>query len=77
MAATYVDVNKEAYMKALFLDVQKQSKMVDFPDKAKLIHDFVLGNPTNSDSKSGTTIENGFEMLNGRMVIHPHKLRKK
>ena len=68
MAATYVDVNKEAYMKALFLDVQKQSKMVDFPNRAKLIHDFVMNNPTNSDSNTSLN-KNGVLTRNGRIVI--------
>jgi hypothetical protein len=67
----FVDVNKENYMKALFLDVQKQSKMVEFPDSAKLIHDFVMNNPTNSDSSKITS--NGVELRNGRIVIHARK----
>ena len=68
MAKTFVDVNKENYMKALFLDVQKQAKMVSFPDSAKLIHDFVMNNPTNSDS---VNIKNGLEIRDGLIVIKP------
>ena len=71
MAKTFVDVNKENYMKALFLDVQKQAKMVSFPDSAKLIHDFVMNNPTNSDSteniKNGLVIRDGLIVIKSRM----------
>lgn len=72
MANTFIDVNKENYMKALFLDVQKHTKMVNFPDTAKLIHDFVMNNPTNSDSKSHIN-KNGVEVRNGRIVIHARR----
>ncbi len=68
MASVFVDVNKEDYMKALFLDVQKQNKMVSLPDTADLIHNFVMNNPTNSDSS--TMNKNGFEIRNNRIVIH-------
>ena len=64
----FIDVNKENYMKALFLDVQKQAKMVDFPDSAKLIHDFVMNNPTNSDSNTSLN-KNGVLTRDGRIVI--------
>jgi hypothetical protein len=61
---TFVDVNKEDYMKALFIDIQKQSKMVDLPDYGELIHNFVLNNPTNSDSSyNGSIIKNGCIVL--------------
>lgn len=68
----FIDVNKENYMKALFLDVQKQAKMVDFPDSAKLIHDFVMNNPTNSDSKA-TINKNGLLVRDGKIVIQARK----
>ena len=68
MANTFIDVNKENYMKALFLDVQKQAKMVSFPDTAKLIHDFVMNNPTNNDNKS--IDKNGLIKRNGCFIIH-------
>lgn len=63
---TFVDVNKEDYMKALFIDIQKQTKMVDLPDYAEIIHDFVVNNPTNSDTKTSNKIE----VKNGCIVIH-------
>ena len=68
MASTFVDVNKENYMKALFLDVQKQAKMVNFPDTAKLIHNFVLNNPTNLDSSTSIN-KNGLLIRDGKIVI--------
>ena len=75
MASTFVDVNKENYMKALFLDVQKQAKMVNFPDTAKLIHDFVLNNPTNGDvidkvDKHGLIIRNGCYVIQSRNKLN-------
>ena len=66
--SVFIDINKEKYLKALFRDVQKQTKMIDFSDEksnAKLIHDFVVGNPTNND----TTDKNGILKRNGRFVI--------
>lgn len=69
-SSTFVDVNKENYMKALFLDVQKQAKMVNFPDTAKLIHDFVMNNPTNGGAATDNIDENGLEKRNGYFVIH-------
>lgn len=70
----YVDVNKETYLKALFRDVQKQAKMLDFDESknAKLIHDFVVGNATNSD-KVGSDIKK----RNGCIVISSRKANKK
>jgi len=67
-ANTFIDVNKEIYLKALFRDVAKQTKMIDLMDEsknAKLIHDFVIGNPTNSDSAD----KYGMAKRNGRFVI--------
>lgn len=71
MANTYVDVNKEKYLKALFRDVQKQAKMIDFNNEsknAKLIHDFVIGNPTNNDKldKYGMLKKNGLFIIKSR-----------
>ena len=59
-------------MKALFLDVQKQAKMVNFPDTAKLIHDFVLNNPTNTDSIDKVE-KYGLVRRDGRFVIQSRK----
>ena len=64
----FVDVNKEKYLKALFRDIQKQTKMICFDDEAKnakLIHDFVVGNPTNSDNVD----KHGLLKRDGRFVI--------
>lgn len=72
----FVDINKEKYLKALFRDVQKQTKMLDFENEsknAKLIHDFVVGNPTNTN----TIDKNGIEKRNGRFVIKSRKTYKK
>ena len=72
----FVDVNKEKYLKALFRDIQKQTKMICFEDEAKnakLIHDFVVGNPTNSD----TVDKYGLAKRNGRFVIKARKSYKK
>lgn len=72
----FVDINKEKYLKALFRDVQKQTKMLDFENEsknAKLIHDFVVGNPTNTS----TVDKNGIEKRNGRFVIKSRKTYKK
>ena len=76
MSNNYVDVNKEKYLKALFRDVEKQAKMIDFSNEsknAKLIHDFVVGNPTNNDK----TDKNGMLKKNGRFVIKSRKSYKK
>lgn len=65
--ATFIDVNKEKYLKALFRDVQKQTKMIDFENEsknAKIIHDFVVGNATNGDKKNSK-----LKKRNGRFVI--------
>jgi len=70
MAATFVDVNKEKYLKALFRDVAKQTKMVDFANNeknAKLIEAFVVGNPTNEIMNHGLTLRDGC------IVIHRKK----
>ena len=72
----FVDINNEKYLKALFRDVQKQTKMLDFENEsknAKLIHDFVVGNPTNTN----TIDKNGIEKRNGRFVIKSRKSYKK
>lgn len=68
--STFIDVNKENYMKALFLDVQKQAKMVNFPDTAKLIHDFVMNNPTNGGKPMDNVDKNGLVKRNGYFIIH-------
>ena len=77
MSNKYVDVNKEKYLKALFRDVQKQAKMINFDNEsknAKLIHDFVVGNPTNSDTmdKHGK-----LKTKDGRFIIKARKSYKK
>ena len=66
--SVYVDVNKENYLKALFRDVQKQTKMLDFDEakNAKLIHDFVVGNPTNTDDNSDIRKRNGCFVITAR-----------
>jgi hypothetical protein len=72
----FVDVNKEKYLKALFRDIQKQTKMICFEDEAKnakLIHDFVVGNPTNSDAVD----KHGLLKRDGRFVIKARKSYKK
>lgn len=76
MSNKFVDVNKEKYLKALFRDVEKQAKMIDFNNEsknAKLIHDFVVGNPTNSD----TVDKHGMLKKDGRFVIKARKSYKK
>jgi len=76
MSNNYVDVNKEKYLKALFRDVQKQAKMIDFNNESKnaqLIHDFVVGNPTNNDKVD----KYGMLKKNGRFVIKSRKSYKK
>ena len=68
----FVDVNKEKYLKALFRDIQKQTKMISFEDEAKnakLIHDFVVGNPTNSDNVD----KHGLLKRDGKFVIKARK----
>ena len=69
--SVFVDVNKEKYLRALFRDIQKQTKMVCFEDEAKnakLIHDFVVGNPTNSDNvdKHGALKRDGLFVIQAR-----------
>ena len=74
--STYVDVNKEKYLKALFRDVAKQTKMIDFVDEeknAKIIHDFVVGNPTNNESMD----KYGMVKRDGRFVIKARSLYTK
>ena len=76
MTNTYVDVNKEKYLKALYLDVQKQAKMIDFSNESKnaqLNHDFVVGNPTNNDKVD----KYGMLKRDGRFVIKSRKSYKK
>ena len=73
--SVFVDVNKEKFLKALFRDIQKQTKMICFEDEAKnakLIHDFVVGNPTNSD----TINKHGLLKRNGKFVIKARKSYK-
>ena len=68
MATKYVDVNKENYMKALLTNLQKTNKMISLDERAKLIHDFVVGNPSNDSSK--TKVRNGLILnKNGSVVI--------
>lgn len=67
----YRDVNKEKYMKALFLDIQKQTKMVDLENRAELIHDFVVNNPSNSDSSKSQVSADGIRTRNGFIIIQP------
>lgn len=69
--SVFVDVNKEIYLRALFRDIQKQTKMVCFEDEAKnakLIHDFVVGNPTNVDNvdKHGALKRDGLFVIQAR-----------
>ena len=69
--SVFVDVNKEIYLRALFRDIQKQTKMVCFEDEAKnakLIHDFVVGNPTNTDNvdKHGALKRDGLSVIQAR-----------
>ena len=74
--SVFVDVNKEKYLKALFRDIQKQTKMICFEDEAKnakLIHDFVVGNPTNSDNVD----KYGLLKRDGKFVIKARKSYKK
>ena len=74
--STFVDVNKEKYLKALFRDVQKQTKMIDFENEsknAKLIHDFVVGNPTNNEEIN----KHGMLKRDGRFVIKSRNSYKK
>lgn len=71
--STFVDVNKEKYLKALFRDVQKQTKMIDFENEsknAKLIHDFVVGNSTNNNEEVN---KHGMLKRDGRFVIKSRK----
>ena len=59
----YIDVNKEKYLEALFLDLEKSAKMISFDDRAKLIHDFIVEHPS-SDVQTHPFVENG------RLVLH-------
>ena len=70
----YVDINKEQYLNALFLDLEKSSKMVSFDNRAKMIHDFVVGNPSN-DEQTKTT-NNGLTFIDGKVVIESRKGKK-
>lgn len=49
--ASYVDVNKDKYMKALFLDLQKSTKMISLDEKGDIIHNFIMNNPSNDKSE--------------------------
>jgi hypothetical protein len=49
MDKAFIDVNREQYMNALFLDLQKSTKMVDLPNKADLIYDFVSNMQANQN----------------------------
>lgn len=71
----YVDVNKQQYMESLFLDLEKSAKMVSFDNKAQMIHDFVVGNPSNDEEVRTTS--NGLTMINGRVLIASRKSKKK
>lgn len=74
--SVFIDVNKETYLKALFRDVEKQTKMIDFADEsknAKIIHDFVVGNPTNTDKID----RSGLSKRDGRFVITARSSYKK
>lgn len=73
--SNYIDVNKEQYLEALFLDLEKSSKMVSFDDRAKLIHDFVVGNPSNDEPER--IMSNGLIIEDGKIIISPRKSRKK
>ena len=72
----YIDVNKENYMKALFTDLEKTAKMVSMKDTAKLIHDFVVGNPTN-DKEDRVVLDNGLTLVDGKILIKARGLLKK
>lgn len=76
MKSTFKDVNRETYLKALFLDLKKQAKMVDFPDMGQLIHDFVLNNPTNSQQKYLTKADD-LVYVNGAILVTRKKKAKK
>lgn len=55
---TFVDVNRETYLKALFTELVGQKRMTSFTDHAKVIHNFVSGNSTNDGNNlSVTTID--------------------
>lgn len=76
MAKTkYLDVNKEQYLQALFLDLEKSNKMVSFDNKAKMIHDFVVGNPSSDEPIE--RISNGLTIIDGRILISSRKKSKK
>lgn len=71
----YLDVNKEQYLEALFIDLEKNSKkMVSFDDRAKMIHDFVMGNSSNDDI---SVTNNGLTIVNGKVLIKSRKKSKK
>lgn len=74
----FVDVNKENYMKALFMDLEKTAK-AKIADASQLIHDFVVGNPTNdvNDNTGREILPNGLVRLNGRILIKATGLLKK
>ena len=71
----YLDVNKEQYLNALFLDLEKSAKMVSFDNRAQMIHDFVIGNPSNDEPD--TRISNGLTIIDGRVLIASRKVKKK
>ena len=76
MAKTkYLDVNKEQYLNALFLDLEKSAKMVSFDNRAQMIHDFVIGNPSNDDEN--IKISNGLTIVDGRVLISSKKSKRK
>lgn len=76
MAKTkYLDVNKEQYLNALFLDLEKSAKMVSFDNRAQMIHDFVIGNPSNDDEN--IKISNGLTIVDGRVLISSRKSKRK
>lgn len=72
--STYLDINKEQYLEALFLDLEKSSKMVSLENKAELIRNFVIGNPSNDESTRVTS--NGLTIIDGRVLISARKKRK-
>jgi hypothetical protein len=86
MGSKYKDINKEDFMKALFLELQGHNKMVSFEKQAKILHDFVLGNPTNEKDIKGlvtTKVEavgiapNGIPIdSTGRYIVQRTKPRR-
>ena len=64
MGTKYIDVNKENYLKALFIDLEKSAKSVNYDDRSKIIHDFIMGHPSNDPGDV-------MPMANGnRLVLH-------